>query len=77
MIVINFKSDEFILQKAYFWYMVLGFFKFIEDADQNSYFPYNVFDMLGGRESMQALMRTQFGYDQGKAEKSDLVSISR
>ncbi len=77
MITINFQSEEFILQKAYFWYMVLGFFKFIEDADQNSYFPYNVFDMLGGRESMQALMRTQFGYDQGKAEKSDLVSISR
>lgn len=76
-IVINCKSEEFELQKAFFWYQLMGFFKFIEDADADSYFPYNVYDQMEGRETMKLLKTTVFGYKQEKAEKSDLVKIEK
>lgn len=77
VITINFQSDDFELQKAFYWYQIMGFFKFIQDADENSYFPYNIYDMLNGRESMAALMRTTFWYEQNKADKSDLIRVDK
>ena len=77
VITINFQSEDFEIQKAFFWYQILGFCKFIENADADSYFPYNIYDMLSGRETMEIMKNTVFWYKQESAGKSDLVRVDR
>ena len=77
IITINYNSEEFELHKAFFWYQLFGFCKFIEDADADSYFPYNIYDQLGGRETMELMQNTIFWYKQDKAVSSDLVKVDR
>lgn len=77
LITLNYKSEEFAMQKTYFWYQLLGMMKYIEDADQDTYFPYNIFDMQDGREAQEAMQHTVFGYKQNQGEKSDMVIIEK
>ena len=77
VITINFKSEDFEFMKAHFWYQILGFFKFIENADADSYFPYNIYDQLDGKETFNAMQSTVFGYKMNPAEKSDLVKMEK
>lgn len=77
IITINFKSEEFEFMKAHFWYQVLWFFKFIENADEDSYFPYNIYDQIDGKETFNAMQSTVFGYKMDTAKKSDLVKMEK
>lgn len=77
VITINFKSEEFETQKAFFWYQLLWMCKFIENADIDSYFPYNIYDNMDWKETMKLLRNTVFWYSQENAEKSDIVKVER
>lgn len=77
VITINFKSEDFEFMKAHFWYQILGFFKFIENADADSYFPYNIYDQMDGKETFNAMQSTVFGYKMDSAQKSDLVKMEK
>ena len=76
VITLNYQSEDFQLQKSFFWYQLLGMCKMIENADSDTYMVYNTFDMLGGREAFQQLVETQFGYKQDKTQ-SDLVRTEK
>lgn len=77
VITINYQSEDFELQKSFFWYQLKGMLKMIEDADVDTYMVYNTFDMLSGREAFQQLISTQFGYAQNPLDKSDLVRTEK
>lgn len=77
IITINFKSEDFDFMKAHFWYQILGFFKFIENTDADSYFPYNIYDQMDGKETFNAMQSTVFGYKMDSAQKSDLVKMEK
>lgn len=77
VITLNFQSEEFQMQKSFFWYQFLGMMKAIEDADADTYMLYNTFDMLTGREAFDMMLNTQFGYTMDKNEKTDLVKVDR
>ena len=76
VITLNYKSEDFQLQKSFFWYQLLGMCKAIENADADTYMIYNTFDLLSGREAFQQLLETQFGYKQDK-HQTDLVRTER
>lgn len=77
VITLNYQSEDFELQKSFFWYQLKGMLKMIEDADVDTYMVYNTFDMLSGREAFQQLISTQFGYAQDPLDKSDLVRTEK
>lgn len=76
VITLNYTSEDFQLQKSFFWYQLLGMCKAIENADADTYMIYNTFDMLNGREAFQQLLETQFGYKQEQSQ-TDLVKTER
>lgn len=77
IITINFQSEDFDFMKAHFWYQIFGFFKFIENADADSYFPYNIYDQMDGKETFNAMQTSVFGYKMDTAKKSDLVKMEK
>lgn len=77
LITLRFDGEEFEMMKWFFWYILLGMIKYIEDADANTYFPYNVFSMQRGKESFDLLKVTQFWYKQKKGETSDFMRIEK
>lgn len=77
VITINYASEEFQLQKSFFWYQLLGFVKSIEDMDADTYTLYNTFDSTTGREAFEMMLNTQFGYKQNNDIATDLVKVNR
>lgn len=77
VISMNYTSEDFQLQKSFFWYQLLWFVRAIEDMDQDTYCLYNTFDLMTGREAFDMMLKTQFGYAQNNDVASDLVKVDR
>lgn len=76
MITIEFSGEEFETRKAYFWYLLMLFIKRIEDADPDTVFIPNVFDMIRGADTEKVLMENVLGYKVDKPT-SEFVTIEK
>lgn len=76
VITIEFSGEEFETRKAYFWYLLMLFVKRIEDADPDTVFIPNVFDMIRGADTEKVLMENVLWYKVDKPT-SEFVTIEK
>lgn len=77
VITISFSGEQFECDRALFWYQLMGMCRLIENASPESYFPYNTFDMMWGRETYQLLQNSEYGYAQKEAVKTDYIKMEK
>lgn len=77
VITIDCTSEEFETARMLFWFQLMGMCKIIENATADTYFPYNIFDRLNGRDTMRLLSESQFGYGAKEGRKDSMVRMDK
>lgn len=70
-VVISYEGEKFQENKVYFWYNLHGALRQIENADADSFFPYNIFDPINGVENFRRQKETVFGYKREDVKNSE------
>lgn len=55
----------------------MGMCRLIDNAGPESYFPYNTFDMMGGRETYNLLQSSEYGYAQQNQKKVEYIKMEK
>lgn len=75
LVVIPFTGPAFEENKIYFWYNISSMMKQIENADENTIFMYNIFDMMNGTDNFRRQKETVFGYNRDEVKEGEFMQI--
>ena len=73
LIVVPFSGAGFEENKVYFWYNVSSFLKLIENADSDTIFPYNIFDMVNGARNFKKQKESIFWYKREEIKQTEFT----